>query len=74
MTGRRMHGRTLAQEVADLAVLFEDGGYKEGAARRLAEKITAAIGAHYYMKGFRDGQSAQPRPTTLEELLEEEGP
>ena len=68
-----MKGRTLAQEVADLAVIFEDGGYKEGPARRLAEKFAADIGKHYYLKGFSDAQwSAIPRLADMQKLLKEE--
>lgn len=62
--------RPVEYEVNDLTMRLMDGGLKEPSARREAERIRDSIGAHYYAKGFADGQRSGPPIESLDDLID----
>lgn len=62
--------RPIEYEVNDLAARLVDGGLSEASARRAAKRIRDAIGAHYYAKGFADGQRSGPPIESVDDLID----
>lgn len=68
-----MKQRPIEYEVNDLCTWLEGNGMTEASARTEAERIRDSIGAHYYAKGFADGQRSGPPVESLDELISEDG-
>jgi hypothetical protein len=62
--------RPIEYEINDLAVHLESVGMTEAQARKEAERIRDSIGAHFYAKGFADGQRSGSPVESLNDLID----
>lgn len=64
--------RPIEYEVNDLVTWLVGNGMTEKSARKEAERIRDSIGAHYYAKGFADGQRSGPPARSVDDLISKE--